>query len=650
MRHSLTRRCCQWLKPLVSQFGVYFFFAIVIGLGLLLSIIVLYSGNQVNAVIQPLVNESVPILRTISELKTKVTERQVIMNQYFAYGLNQAQFKKKYRDNQLRLIQLIQQSDPKRYQHPRHIAIMALNDNAQLLADRLEQAMSRNPVDADDARAILVESAIDTNELLLQLDRSFVDVSQEIETASRHSLYDVSVMIKLVLAYSLAIVVIAFLVAYYINARQRAEKKLAHAARHDRLTDLLNRRVFEADIAALGNTPYAVILIAIDRFQRVQGGLGYEAGDELLVAVTARLQPIIQQFGGVLYRFESSYFAALLDLRGEDRPPELLAKALHDALQVGILIAGHELFLTLSMGGAIYPQDGGDAVTLIRNMDAALEQVQQQGGNALRYYDQEMNARAIERLALEADLRYAIERNQLQLYFQPQADIDSLQIVGVECLIRWHHQGQLISPIEFIPLAEESGLIIPMGEWILRTACLQAKIWQDAGRPLIVAINISVRQFQHPHFLSLVRQVLQTTGVDPAWIELEITESVVMQDADHTIELLQQLRDLGVMLSIDDFGTGYSSLSYLRRFPINKLKIDQSFVGNLVSGNQDAAIVDAIVRLGHNLGLTVIAEGVETEAHLAVLAQLHCDEIQGYYFSRPLPLAELTRFLSSQIA
>ncbi|QKJ66184.1 bifunctional diguanylate cyclase/phosphodiesterase [Deefgea piscis] len=650
MRHSLTRRCCQWLRPLVSQFGVYFFFAVVIGLGLLLSIIVLYSGKQVNAVIQPLVNESVPILRTISELKTKVTERQVIMNQYFAYGLNQAQFKKKYRENQIRLSLLVQQSDPKRHQHPRHIAIMALNDNAQLLAERLEQVMSSNPVDADEARAILVESAIDTNELLLQLDRSFVDVSQEIETASRRSLYDVSVMIKLVLAYSLAIVVIAILVAYYIHARQRAEKKLAHAARHDRLTDLLNRRVFEADIAALGDTPYAVILIAIDRFQRVQGGLGYEAGDELLVAVTARLQPIIQQFGGVLYRFESSYFAALLDLSGEERPPELLAKELHDALQVGILIAGHELFLTLSMGGAIYPQDGGDAVTLIRNMDAALEQAQQQGGNALRYYDQEMNARAIERLALEADLRYAIERNQLQLYFQPQAHIHSLQIIGVECLIRWHHLGKLVSPIEFIPLAEESGLIIPMGEWILRTACQQAKAWQDAGTPLIVAINISVRQFQHPHFLSLVRQVLQTTAVDPAWIELEITESVVMQDADHTIELLQQLRDLGVMLSIDDFGTGYSSLSYLRRFPINKLKIDQSFVGNLVSGNQDAAIVDAIVRLGHNLGLTVIAEGVETEAHLAVLAQLHCDEIQGYYFSRPLPLAELTRFLSSQIA
>ena len=205
MRHSLTRRCCQWLKPLISQFDVYFFFAVVIGLGLLLSIIVLYSGKQVNAVIQPLVNESVPILRTISELKTKVTERQVIMNQYYAYGLNQAQFKQKYRNNQLRLTQLVQQSDPKRYQHPRHIAIMALNENAHLLAEKLEQVMSSQPVDADEARAILVESAIDTNELLLQLDRSFVDVSQEIESASRRSLNDVSVMIKLVLAYSLEI-------------------------------------------------------------------------------------------------------------------------------------------------------------------------------------------------------------------------------------------------------------------------------------------------------------------------------------------------------------------------------------------------------------------------------------------------------------
>jgi EAL domain-containing protein (putative c-di-GMP-specific phosphodiesterase class I) len=206
-----------------------------------------------------------------------------------------------------------------------------------------------------------------------------------------------------------------------------------------------------------------------------------------------------------------------------------------------------------------------------------------------------------------------------------------------------------VPPFEFIPLAEESGLIIPIGEWILRTACQQAKAWQVQGMPLVVAINISARQFQHPKFFALVKQVLTETAVDPQLIELEITEGVVMQDADHTIELLQRLRGLGVMLSIDDFGTGYSSLSYLKRFPINKLKIDQSFVRDMDSDQGDAAIVEAIIRLGHSLGLTVIAEGVETAAHLAALAQLECDELQGYYFSRPLAPADAQAFLHKKL-
>lgn len=628
--------------------GVYFFFAVMIGLGLLLSVVVVHSGHRVDSVIQPLVNDSVPTLRIISELKTEVTERQVLLNQYFAYGLNHAQFRQKYQQNEQDITRLLQKTNPAWKQHQRYKSILALNENAELVALQLERVMMQEPADLDEARAVLVENAIDTNEFLYQLDMSFVDASKEIERAGQVSLAEVSSMIKLVLAYSLAIVIIAVLVAYYIYARQRAENRLAYAARHDRLTDLLNRNRFEADIAALNQQTHSSILLSIDRFQRVLGGLGYEAGDELIVVVKARLLPIVQQLGGTLYRFEGTHFAAILPLKNP-AAPHLADQALLQALNGAVMVSGHELFATLSLGGAIYPQDGGEAVALIRNMNAALEQAQGLGGNTSQWYSQEMNARAVERLALEGELRHAVDRDELRLYFQPQALLSNQQVIGVECLVRWQHQGQLVPPIEFIPLAEESGLIIPIGEWILRTAGQQAKAWQEQGMPLVVAVNISARQFQHPHFLALLRQVLHETQVDPQYIELEITEGVVMQDADHTIALLHQLRALGLMLSIDDFGTGYSSLSYLKRFPLNKLKIDQSFIRHLESNSGDAAIVEAIIRLGHSLGLTVIAEGVETAEHVAILKALGCDELQGYYFSRPLKQSDAQLFLQQKL-
>nr|WP_314900375.1 bifunctional diguanylate cyclase/phosphodiesterase [uncultured Deefgea sp.] len=638
------------LQRLTAQVGVYFLFAIAMALGLFMSVLMLQSGDRVNAVTQPLVMRLVPSLHDISDLKTLITERQVILNQYFAYGLNQEQFKEKLQVSNERIQALIDKARSKWKTEPQHIALLASFENSKLVAEQLDQTMSAPTPDLDEARALLVENEIDTRSMLDLLDESFLLASQNIKRAGQVSAQEVQDMIRLVLTYSLVILIISILVAYYIHARQRAENRLAYAARHDRLTDLLNRSVFESDLANLNQQPHAAILISIDRFQRVLGGLGYEAGDELVVAVKDRLLSIVKQMGGTLYRFEGTHFAALFALNQPLYPQNLLPyQALLNALNEAIHVAGHELFATLSMGGAMYPKDGDNAITLIRNMDAALEVVQAQGGNASQCYSLEMNARAVERLALEAELRYAVERDELLLYFQPQTLIPSLKVIGVECLVRWQHQGKLVPPFEFIPLAEESGLIIPIGEWILRTACQQAKAWQAQGMPLVVAINISARQFQHPKFFALVQQVLAETAVDPQLIELEITEGVVMQDADHPIELLQRLRGLGVMLSIDDFGTGYSSLSYLKRFPINKLKIDQSFVRDMDSDQGDAAIVEAIIRLGHSLGLTVIAEGVETAAHLAALAQLECDELQGYYFSRPLPAADAQAFLHKKL-
>ncbi len=440
-----------------------------------------------------------------------------------------------------------------------------------------------------------------------------------------------------------------------ITARKQAEHELEHRAYHDTVTGLPNRRAFNSRLTEalqLGASTacIAVLLLRLDHIKRVLESQGYETSDALLHAVAQRLREFLNHFdGAMLFRFEGATFSVLLPGADSEQRAGSLAERLQECMTEPLHIEAREYVFTVSIGASQAPHHGSEVPTLTANAEAAVNNAQRLGGNGFQRYTADMNARAQRWLSVESGLRRALERNEFLLNYQPQVSLESGQITGMEALIRWRGPDNvMIPPLDFIPIAEETGLIVPVGAWVLHTACAQACAWHKVGYPhLLIAVNISARQFQHPDFVNLVQRTLHDTGLPAQKLELEITESAVMQDAEKTIATLNALHALGVTLSIDDFGTGYSSLSYLKRFPLAKLKVDQSFVRNLTTSPNDAAIARSVILLGHSLNLVVIAEGVETEAQLAWLRTQHCEEMQGYLFSRPVPATEFEALLRS---
>ncbi len=444
-----------------------------------------------------------------------------------------------------------------------------------------------------------------------------------------------------------------FVVAQYdISGVVRFEVELEFQATHDTLTGLANRnllreRLGQAIAAAERNgRPLWVIFIDLDRFKFVNDTLGHEAGDVLLKMLAARLQDVVREADTVA-RLGGDEFVLVLPEQIDDGSGHAVLQRIMDAVSLPLQIADHEFFLTCSMGIATYPADGTSAEKLIKHADIAMYRAKEMGRNAFQFYTESMNERTLERLAMEGDLRHALERGEFVLHYQPQVSLPNGAIVGMEALIRWDHPTHgLISPARFIGLAEEMGLIVPIGAWVLHTACAQARAWQLAGLgDLRVAVNLSARQFTQKALEQSISSMLAEVGLAPHLLELELTESMVMSDVEHAITILRNLKALGVHISIDDFGTGYSSLSYLRRFPIDALKIDQSFVKDLTVDVDDAAIVQSIILLAHSLRLQVIAEGVETTEQLAFLRTHGCDQMQGYLFSRPLDAAAFEQLL-----
>lgn len=409
----------------------------------------------------------------------------------------------------------------------------------------------------------------------------------------------------------------------------RLKQAMAHAQRDDKLV--------------------AVIAMDLDRFKTINDTFGHPIGDRLLHAVAERLANHVRE-GDTVSRMGGDEFTFMLtDLDDSHHAGDVAQKILRSLADTPFMLEDKEIFISTSMGISVYPWDGHDTTTLIKNADAALYHAKGEGRNNFQYYAREMNASAMQRLTLESALRRALEREEFLLYYQPQVDLASGRIIGLEALLRWQRpEHGLVSPGEFIPLLEETGLIVPVGEWVLHTACRQGRMWQQAGLPPIrIAVNLSALQFRQPDLVGMVARILAETGLDPSSheLELELTESLLMRNVEKTAATLHRLHEMGVKLSIDDFGTGYSSLSYLKRFPLNSLKIDQSFVRDLSSNPDDAAIVSAIIALGHGLKLNVIAEGVETAEQLAYLRELKCDEMQGFLFSRPIPASEITQLL-----
>src|ERR1700731_4876571 len=436
-----------------------------------------------------------------------------------------------------------------------------------------------------------------------------------------------------------------------INERKEAEARIEHMAHHDALTDLPNRVAFvehlsrSIDAAAASNESFAVLSIDLDRFKDVNDTFGHATGDDLLRELAERLRALAGE--AYLARLGGDEFTLITPIGDQPALAEMLAGRFHAAVANDLNLGGQHLRVGLSIGVAIFPADGADPTMLLNNADAALYRAKAAGRGKTRFFEIEMDNRLRERRAIQNELSSAITRNELRLHYQPQSRIDGT-VIGFEALVRWHHpQRGMVSPGTFIPVAEESGLIIPIGEWVLREACREAAGWQ---RPLRIAVNLSPIQFRHGDLAVLVHSVLLETGLTPSRLELEITEGVLVEDFSRAVSILRRLKALGVRIAMDDFGTGYSSLSYLQAFPFDKIKIDRTFISNLERNQQSEAIIRAVIGLGRGLDLPITAEGVETQAQLDFLVRESCQEIQGYLIGRPEPIANYAELVGRRVA
>ncbi len=451
-----------------------------------------------------------------------------------------------------------------------------------------------------------------------------------------------------------------------IVQRMKAEKSISHIAYHDSLTGLPNRYLFRdrlnLHIAQVKRSKMklGVVFLDVDDFKRINDTLGHDAGDLLLKEVAKKLNDCIRNTDTVYRQTGSTHenntvarvggdeFTILLTDMQDSQDAVIVAQRVMKALSEPFMLEEFEIFISLSMGISVCPDDSEDSGDLLRNADVAMYHAKKQGKNNFKFYNQTMNAVYHKRLEIENELRKALERDELLLHYQPRIDLHTGKISSVEALVRWEKPGSgLVAPAEFITVAEETGLIIPIGEWVLKTACTQFKEWHTSGlMPQSISVNVSGKQIQREDFITTISHILSETSFDPRFLELEITESVLMKNVTNTIGILHELKNMGIQLSMDDFGTGYSSFSYLKRFPLDIIKIDKLFINNITEKADDDAIVSAIISMVHHLRLKVVAEGVETIQQVDYLRHKACDEAQGYYFSRPLPAPELKELLA----
>ena len=430
--------------------------------------------------------------------------------------------------------------------------------------------------------------------------------------------------------------------------------KLNYLAYNDPLTGLPNRLFFEDRLTHTlrqqqeAGGKVAVFFVSLDRFKALRDTLGHSVGDRLLKEAARRLE-IVAAERGTVARFEGDEFA-LLTIYDDTKELDVFGDEIFGAFKTPLLVNDDDIVISISIGVSLSPDDGTDAQTLLTNAGAALSYVLKNGGNNYKFFTSELHETALSRLALENELRRALERSEFELHYQPKVDTVSGRIIGMEALLRWNHpELGLVPPLDFIPLAEETGLILPIGEWVLRSACGQTKLWHDKGYDLNVAVNLSPRQFQQRDLAATINGIITSTGLDPRYLNLEVTESSIMNSAENAATVLRELGSTGINISIDDFGTGYSSLAVLKDLPIDVLKIDKTFVNDVTQNPDDAALVTAVITLAHNLRLKVVAEGVETDEQLNLLRLLRCDEWQGYLFSKPLPVAAFELLLGERL-
>ncbi len=449
----------------------------------------------------------------------------------------------------------------------------------------------------------------------------------------------------------------AVMVFHDVSAARNLSRQLSHQAAHDSLTDLPNRSLLNYRLAEAVSTVHrhksslAILYLDLDRFKHINDSLGHVIGDRLLQSVALRLTECVRA-ADTVSRLGGDEFVILMTDIARDQEAAALAEKVLQALRAPYVLDEHELHVSASIGIALCPRDGADAEALLRNADSAMYEAKERGRNNFQFYRKDLNASATARQSLESALRHAIARRELELYYQPIMEIRSGVMSGAEALVRWRHpELGFTLPARFIGIAEESGLIVPIGHWVLREACSRTKAWQAAGNPrLRMAVNVSAVELRSKAFVEGVAAVLRETGLDPAFLELELTETFLMEDSESTAVVLKELKGLGVHLALDDFGTGYSSLSYMRRFPIDALKIDRSFVSDLTTDADDASVVSAVITMGKSLHMRVVAEGVETREQFSFLESHECPEAQGYFFSRPVASEQFAALMRQGIA
>jgi diguanylate cyclase (GGDEF)-like protein len=442
-----------------------------------------------------------------------------------------------------------------------------------------------------------------------------------------------------------------------IHKQKAAAQRIEYLAYNDQLTSLPNRTMFSAALnqalheAQRHTRRFALLFVDLDRFKHINDTLGHATGDVLLKDVALRLGEALRA-GDMVARLGGDEFVVLIKDLQNEKHAEIVAEKILAAIATPLLFSGHELRVTCSIGVSIYPGDGEDAQTLMKNADIAMYQAKEKGRNHFAFYSAERNVNTVERLALESSLRRALDRDELLLHYQPKMNFRDGSTAGMEALLRWQHPDMgMVSPAQFIPLAEETGLIVPIGMWVLRTACRQMVQWQEQGiAQLVISVNLSPRQFSDTNLLEDIAATLAETGLDGRCLELEITESAIMQDVERGRKLLMALKAMGIRIAVDDFGTGYSSLSTLKQFPIDTLKIDRSFIRDLATDAEDRGLTEAIIAMGKALKLHLVAEGVETQEQLDFLRARGCDELQGYHYSRPLPGAQFEAFVRKERA
>jgi len=526
-----------------------------------------------------------------------------------------------------------------------HLTGWSLRDGAGRPVEevfRIIDAVTRKPANNPMAEAIREDRTVGLTSNCLLIRRDGVEAPIEDSSAPIHD--------------RRGQVIGAVMVFHDVSTARTQSLRMSYLAQHDSLTKLPNRMLLSDRLtqalrfAERYHQRLAVLFVDLDHFKNINDSLGHAIGDRLLQSVAQRLLGCVRS-SDTVSRQGGDEFVILLPEVAHAQGASLSADKILQALNLPHHIDKHDLYVTGSIGIASYPEDGTDAEALMKAADIAMYHAKANGRNSYEFFAPEMNVKVVERQLVESGLRHAIERQELEMFYQPIMDLASGEITGAEALVRWRHPLRgLLEPAQFIGIAEETGLIVPIGRWALRQACLQAKIWQAAGLPqLRMAFNVSAAELRAKEFVEGVRAALEDTGLPPQLLELELTESFLLQDLKSTAAVLMAVRELGVGLALDDFGTGYSSLTYLKRFPIDCIKIDKSFVRNLMTDADDASIVGAIISMGRSLKVRVVAEGVETRNQLAFLQSASCPEAQGYYFSRPMAARELTQRLRNSV-